>query len=207
MNDGEKDFSKLHELYQPRVFRYLVRLVGTHEAEDLTQEVFMKVSQALSTYRGESQLSTWIYRIATNVAMDRLRSPSFQRTARIRLPDDSDPGGEGAIEDKDPWTGERPPSVEATLIREEMNKCIRNFIENLPPDYRTVVVLSELEEFKDNEIAQILGITIETAKVRLHRARVKLRKELEAHCSFYHNERNQLACDLKTAIKEFRRVN
>jgi RNA polymerase sigma-70 factor (ECF subfamily) len=82
-----------------------------------------------------------------------------------------------------------------------MNDCIRNFIEQLPADYRTVLVLSELEELKNIQIADILGISLETVKIRLHRARIKLRKELETHCSFYRDERNDLACDLKAALK------
>jgi len=85
-----------------------------------------------------------------------------------------------------------------------MNKCIRDFVEKLPENYRTVVVLSELEGLINNEIAEILGVSLDTVKIRLHRARVKLKKELETHCSFYRDERNELACDLKSAFKEFR---
>jgi len=154
-------------------------------------------------FRGESQLSTWIYRIATNAALDRLRSPSFRQTVQKRVANDSIALGEIEPSDKDVWTGEKTPSLETSLIRKEMNECIRNFVENLPTDYRTVVVLSELEGLKNNEIAKILGVSLDTVKIRLHRARAKLKKELETHCSFYRDERNELACDLKTAFREF----
>src|SRR3989304_7037573 len=101
MHDSELEFQKVFDAYQPRILRYLARLVGEHEAEDLTQEVFVKVSQALKTFRGEAQLSTWIYRIATNAALDRLRSPSFPRSDRKRLSEDSIEQGELEVDDRD----------------------------------------------------------------------------------------------------------
>lgn len=204
MSDGELEFQKIHDMFRPKILRYLTRLVGIHEADDLTQEVFVKIAQALKTFRGESQLSTWIYRIATNTAVDRLRSPSFRLTTPSRRAGLSDLIGEDE-EHKDILTGEKPPSVEQQQIRKEMNQCIRDFVENLPENYRTVVVLSELEELKNDEIAVVLGVTLATVKIRLHRARAKLKKELETNCSFYRDERNQLACDLKTAFDGFRK--
>ncbi len=207
MSDGELEFEKIHHIFQPKILRYLTRLVGESEAEDLAQEVFVKVNQGLKTFRGEAQVSTWIYRIATNVALDRLRSSSFQRTPHKGHGVVSVPEGEITRQDKDAWTGERPPSVEASLIREEMNECIRNFVENLPANNRTVLVLSELEGLKDSEIAEIVGVSLNAVKIRLHRARAKLRRELEAHCSFYRDERGELACDLKSAYGEFETRN
>ena len=202
MTDDELEFQKIYKTFQPKIFRYISRLAGEHEAEDLTQEVFIRVSQGLKTFRGESQLSTWIYRIATNAAVDRLRSPSFQLTTPKSFLSDSTGEDE---EQKDVLTGEKTPSAEQQLIRKEMNECIRDFVENLPENYRTVVVLSKLEQLKNDEIAEILGVTLDTVKIRLHRARARLKKELETHCSFYRDERNQLACDLKTAFDGFRK--
>jgi len=193
MNNDELDFREIYDNFQPRILRYLTRLVGKNAAEDLTQHVFLKVSQALKTFRGESKLSTWIYRIATNAALDKLRSPSFQRIAQEKALDDSI-----AIS--------QTVNVETSLIRKEMNECIRSFVENLPTNYRTVIVLSELEGLKNTEIAEILCITLGTVKTRLHRARKKLKKELETHCNFYRDERNELACDLKSAFEGFRKV-
>lgn len=205
MSHDELEFQKIYDIFRPKILRYLTRLVGEYEAEDLTQEVFVKVSQALKTFRGESQLSTWIYRIATNAALDRLRSPSFQRMAQKRLSNDSTASDRVQAEDKDVWTGEKTPLVEQQVIRKEMNKCIRNFIEKLPEDYRTVIMLSELEDLQNREIAEVLGASLDTIKIRLHRARAKLKEELETNCSFYRDERNELACDLKSALKEFRK--
>ena len=197
MDNGEVEFNKIHDAFRPKILRYLTSLVGRRDAEDLTQEVFVKVNQALGTFRGESQLSTWIYRIATNTALDKLRSPSFRQSEQKSLSEESVAEGEIEIGDRDPWTGEKVPSVETSMIREEMNECIRGIVEKLPESYRTVLVLGELEGFKDDEIAEILGVSIHTAKVRLHRARARLKKELETQCNFYRDERNEFACDLK----------
>lgn len=202
-----EDFQNIYECYKPKIYRYLVRLVGEYEAADLTQDVFVNISRALERFRGKSQLSTWIYRIATNAALDRLRRPSFKQTARKGLSGNWPGRSKTEIEDKDVWTGEAPPSVDQQLIREEMNQCIRAFIDRLPSNYRTALVLSELEELTNREIADILGISLHTVKIRLHRARVKLKGELVTHCSFYRNERNELACDLKSVLREFRKTH
>lgn len=103
MDAGEPEFQNIYTTYQPKVLRHMQRMVGECEAEDLTQEVFVKVNQGLKSFRGEAQLSTWIYRIATNTALDRLRSPSYQRSVQdcfLPLPsgeveleiDDQNPG-------------------------------------------------------------------------------------------------------------------
>ena len=91
------------------------------------------------------------------------------------------------------------------LIRKEMSDCIREIVESLPENYRTVLILSEFEELADCQIAEVLDISLETVKIRLHRARAKLRKELERHCSFYRDERNELACDRKPLSLQFNR--
>jgi RNA polymerase sigma-70 factor (ECF subfamily) len=195
MIENEIEFQKIHDAFRTKIHRYLTRLVGEYEAEDLTQEVFVKVSQALKNFRGDSQLSTWIYRIATNVALDRLRSPSFKRATQKRSATIS--GVETDIEDKEVWTGQKSPSIEETLIREEMWGCLRDFVDKLPANYRTVIVLSLLEGMKNNEIAEILGATLETVKIRLHRGRTKLRKELMTHCGLNRDMRKEIYWDGK----------
>jgi len=194
---NDLDFHSIYKTFHPKIVRYLTHVVGWRDAEDLTQEVFVKVNQALKTFRGESQLSTWTYRIATNTALDKLRSPCFLQRGQKSLSRESIAEGEREIIDKDAWTGENTPSIETSVIRKEMNECIRGLVEKLSDNYRTVVALSELEGFRDDEIAEILGVTIHTAKIRLHRARARLKKELEIHCNFYRDERNEFACDLK----------
>ncbi len=170
------DFPHIHDAFRPRIQRYLTRMVGESEAEDLTQEVFVKVNQALPTFRGECELSTWIYRIATNAAIDKIRTPSFRQNPTT-LPEDS-----AEVEDRDTWTGEEAPSLEQQAIREDMYECFGDFVNHLPANYRTVFVLSELEQLTDQEIAEILGLSLNTVKIRLHRARTQLYGELRAHC-------------------------
>jgi RNA polymerase sigma-70 factor (ECF subfamily) len=194
MSANEQEFQKIYDIYQPKILRYLSRLAGEHEAEDLTQETFVKVHQGLEKFRGESQLSTWIYRIATNTALDRLRSPSFQRTAQGSLSENLD---ESKIADRVICTEKKRPLIEQQLIRDEMNDCIRGYIEKLPENYRTVLVLSELEEFKNNEIAEILGVTLDAVKIRLHRAREMLKEELINNCDSYWIEDNEFLPELR----------
>ena len=184
MRHNEFEFQKIYDAFQPKILSYLTRLVGESEAEDLTQETFVKVGRALGDFRGTSTLSTWLYRIATNAAIDKLRSPSFHQIAVESLSEASIEEVGAGIADRDAWTGEKKPSVEQQLVRKEMNECIHGFVEKLPEDYRTVLVLSELEGLRNSEIAEILGITLETVKIRLHRARAKLREALETHCEF-----------------------
>jgi RNA polymerase sigma-70 factor, ECF subfamily len=193
------DFQRIHDEYRPQIYRYLCRLVGEADAEDLAQEVFLKVDKALKGFRGKSSLSTWIYRIATNTALDRLRSRSSSKGEMEGLSSD----GELEVEDKDTWTGKEKPSLETSLIRKEMNDCIRGIVDSLPANYRTVIALGEVEGFTNAEIAEILGVSLDAVKIRLHRARARLKGELQKNCSFYRDERNELACDRVTPSLKF----
>jgi RNA polymerase sigma-70 factor (ECF subfamily) len=185
MDDEKQDFQNIYAAFQPKILRYLSRLVGDQEAEDLTQDVFIKAHRALVNFRGESQLSTWLYRIATNTAMDKLRSPSFLRDGQVSLSEDSVESDQAGYYDHAILVKEEKPLVEKQLIREEMNECIRGYIEKLPNAWRVVIVMSEYEGLKNNEIANILGVTLDTVKTRLYRARVKLKEDLETHCEIH----------------------
>jgi RNA polymerase sigma-70 factor (ECF subfamily) len=115
MNTQALEFQKVYEDFQPKILRYLARLVGKSEAEDLAQETFVKVHQSLKNFRGESQLSTWMYRIATNTALDKLRSPSFQRVGETSMLGDLD---ETDMADKVVWGEEKKPMIEKQLVKE-----------------------------------------------------------------------------------------
>jgi RNA polymerase sigma-70 factor (ECF subfamily) len=196
MKDGHLDFQEIHREFRPRVQRYLARMVGETEAEDLTQEVFAKVAHALSAFRGESSLSTWIYRIATNTARDAMRKPLFRQAAGVRTVPFEEIAGESEGE-VDCASGGNP-LLDERVIRGEMNVCIREVIDTLPANYRTCIILSDLEDLSDAEIAEVLGLSLQAAKIRLHRARARLRERLEASCVFYRDERNEMACDRKS---------
>ena len=176
------DFQRVYDEFHVRIRRYLVRLGGPGDADDLTQETFARVSQALAGFRGEAALSTWIYRIATNVALDRARSPRFQLQAHTAEPEALAALG-------------TMPVIEQDIASREMSACVRDYVDQLPADSRTVVILSELEELPDREIAEILGISLEAAKIRLHRARARLRQLLEQGCDVSRDERNELTCE------------
>lgn len=187
------DFSEVYKKFQPKILNYLSRLMGPHEAEDITQEVFEKVSRKLKTFKGESKFSTWIYRIATNTAFDRLRSPSLKHASEhTPFEKIADP------EARNVWNGQRETAIDQNVIRKEMSACVREYIDKLPSDHRAVLILSEIEGFKNKEIADILQISLENVKIRLHRARAGLKKELDNGCDFYQNEQGTLACDRKS---------
>jgi RNA polymerase sigma-70 factor (ECF subfamily) len=188
----ENNFSDIYSEFYPKITHYLTRLVGEHEAEDVAQIVFEKVNTNLSTFKGESKVSTWVFKIATNAALDRLKSPSYKRTPSGPLA----PVPLQTVENIE-MAFSKPTSPDQKVIRDEMSDCVREFVDRLQTDYRTILVLNELEGFTNTEIADILQISVDAAKIRLHRARAKLKKELEKGCDFYHDERSELACDRK----------
>ena len=187
------NFDTLYQEFQPRIQRYLSRLVGTAEAADLTQTVFLKVSRGLDDFRGESSLATWIYRIATNTAHDHLAlAQTKQQSAEKALDED---------ETIDDFPADDRADSDREYIRREMNACVRGIAEQLPENYRSVLLLADLEEFTNAEIAEILGLSLDTVKIRLHRGRAALRKALETACDFYHDEQSELRCDRKPPRK------
>ncbi len=190
MEATQLDFHQIYAEFGPKILRYLARMVDDSEAEDLAQEVFVKVAHALPDFRGESQLSTWVYRIATNTALDRLRSHAKAET--VPLPED-----EAQVACKSAWTGENEPAVESQVYRNEMNECIRGFVMGLPENYRMVLVLGEFEGLKNEQVAEILDLSLNTVKIRLHRARERLKAELAANCGPEWVEGNEFLPELK----------
>ena len=186
------EFKKIYDEYYPRIFQYLSRIAGPTDAEDMAQDVFGKINSGLQGFQGKSKLSTWIYRIATNTAIDRSRSAAYKHaTEHIAVEEGADHNPQCAPE------VHKPPSTDQVVIRKEMRECINEYIDKLPSDYRTVIVLSEMEGLANKEIAEILDITIDNVKIRLHRARAKLKAALNKACDFYYTDQNTLACDRK----------
>lgn len=197
MSDAISGFDAIYAEFRPKVLRYLKGLVGPDEAEDISQNVFLKVHAGLKDFRGEASLSTWIYRIATNAALDRLRNRSFGQTAHVAS-DAEAPGDASRASAVTDLVGDTlEPSAESSLMRRETNECIATFVDALPEIYRTVLALRDLDGFKNREIAEILGLSVDAVKIRLHRARRELKKRFEAECDLYRTEANELACDMK----------
>jgi RNA polymerase sigma-70 factor (ECF subfamily) len=196
---SEADVASIYDEFYERVIRYVTRIVGQNDSEDVAQEVFEKISKGIGNFRGESKLSTWIYRIATHTALDKLRAQASKQLAKH--------GGVTEavdVEADNQVTFPAGSHPEQNLIRQEMSECVREYVDNLPNDYRTALILSEMEGFKNQEIADILQISLDSVKIRLHRARAKLKRELETGCSFYHNDQGCLACDRKAVVNNTR---
>ncbi len=164
---------------------YLATLVGSSDAGDLAQETFVRAQRGRATCEATS-LGAWVRSIARNVAIDHLR-----RSAAAVVPGSGDiaaaAGATCAASEPDP---------ERTAIRREMRDCIGEFVGRLPARDAEVIVLSEVRGLPDQEIATTLGITLGAAKIRLHRARARLREMMEGGCELYRDE-DGLACDRK----------
>ncbi len=157
------------------------------EAEDILQEVLIKAHQSLGQLRAEGALSAWLFRIATHLGIDHLRKHRRQP----EVAQDVDPKDLASDEDG-------APGLQRVVEQQEMSACVQRFLLNLPSVYRTVLVLHDLDGMTAVEIASSLGITVENAKIRLHRARTALRAALEAGCSFACDERGVLVCEPKS---------
>jgi len=169
----------------PPLLRYLTRYVGDPAlAEDLLQETLIRVTRGLPGFEGRAQLKTWAFSIATRVAADHYRQPAN----RLRIVDVAD--------SPEPSGPER--SDEQRLVIDEMNACVRSVIDSLPEDYRAALVLHDLEGLTAAQTAEICGCTLPTAKIRIHRARLRLAEALRAECDFYRDADNVLRCDRKT---------
>jgi RNA polymerase sigma-70 factor, ECF subfamily len=176
--DGEKDmFRGLVEQYQPMVFRICMGFLhNKDDAEDLTQEVFIQAYLSLSGFKGNSSFATWIYRIAVNVSLNKMRSTSRNLFLRrldsllgtqkkgneiqLFLPDNEDP--------------------ESLLIGSEHRKWVQQALNSLPDKQRTAIILSKYDDMSQVEIAQIMNTTEGAVESLLQRAKVNLREKLSA---------------------------
>jgi len=183
-----RDFSRVAEELSPPLRRFLRRYIGEEAAaEDLLQETLIRVARGLPSFQGRASLKTWAFSIATRVAADHLRQPSRRvRIVALGEPADSPEAGLAA-----------PPEVEERLVIDEMNACVRQFVDSLPEDYRAALVLHDLEGLSVAETAEISGCSLPTAKIRIHRARARLREILRQECDFYHDRADVLRCDRK----------
>lgn len=166
-------FAELVDLYKDRLFHLGYRMLSNrHEAEDVVQETFLRVYKNWSRYDEKQKFSTWIYRIATNLCIDRLRKrkPNYYLDAEMNDQEGMDgytliPGDE------------RTPETEYLLS--ETQQTIHRAIEGLPAKYRSVIVLRYLQEMSLQEISDVLDMPVTTVKTRVHRGREFLRKKLE----------------------------
>jgi len=185
------NFVSVFDEYQHRIYNYLLRMTqNPGEAEDLTQETFLRVHHSLPTFRGEASLSTWLYRIATNVSIDYFRRKSTRQAEMLLSLEETEFDPKQVIE-------EITASPEQLAAQSDMSACVERFVQRLPPIYRAVLVLHDLQGLKNREIADVLNCSVSTVKIRLHRARNKLRAVLDTGCDFAYDERNVFVCEPK----------
>jgi RNA polymerase sigma-70 factor (ECF subfamily) len=176
------DYWDIYHNYYERVKRFIFALVKDQwVADDLIQETFIKVQKNLNQLKEEAKLSSWIFKIAYNLCQDHFRQIS-QSSKREHVPS----------EERQFLT---EPLFQKEFEQHQMGECVQDKIRLLPESYQTVLVLFDLMEFSHQEIAEILDISVENVKVRLHRARKKLKIILEKECRFEVDERNVFICD------------
>ena len=181
------EFWEIYDPYYSRVRRFILALVKDEwVADDLIQETFLRIQNNLENLRDPSKLSSWIFRIAYNLCQDHFRQ--LKKSCKEERMDQE------GMEDFKESLVQKGPNIQKELEQRQMGECVQNQINLLPESLRTVVVLFDIMEFSHQEIADILGITIKNVKVRLHRARKKLKPILEEKCSFERDERNVLVC-------------
>jgi RNA polymerase sigma-70 factor (ECF subfamily) len=167
------------------LYRYVLTVVREPTvAEDLTQETLLRAHRRVSTLQDSSRLMPWLYRIATNVCLDRFRSAVYRHRPASVDADVESPA--------DP-----APRLDKLLEQKEMSACVQDYLAELPDSYRAVILLHDAEGLTNPEIASMLGISLPTVKIRLHRARAKLRETLAGACSFSTDERGVFVCDRK----------
>jgi RNA polymerase sigma-70 factor (ECF subfamily) len=159
-------FEALYALHKRRVYSLCLRMVGnTAEAEDLAQEAFLQLFRKIGTFRGESAFSTWLHRLSVNVVLMHLRKKGL---SEVSLDEMMEPQQEDGPK-KD--IGARDNVLAGSIDRVNLERCI----ESLPPGYRIIFVLHDIEGYEHNEIAEMMGCSIGNSKSQLHKARMKLR--------------------------------
>ena len=164
LKGDQSAYEEIVEIYKDKVFQLCFRMLGNrHEAEDMAQEAFVRAYVNIHTFNTNLKFSTWLYRIATNLCIDRIRKkkPDYYLDAEVAGTDGLD------IE-----------SPEDQVESLELHDIIQREITKLPEKYRTVIVLKYIEELSLKEIGKVLDMPIGTIKTRIHRGREALRKQL-----------------------------
>jgi len=167
---GDADaFEGLYDLHKRRVYSLCLRMTANAaEAEDLTQEAFLQLFRKIGTFRGESAFSTWLHRMAVNVVLMRLRKKNLPV---VPLDD--------PLESEEESSKKEPGAPDQMLAGSVDRMQIQRAVDALPPGYRTIFVLHDVQGYEHNEIATLVGCSIGNSKSQLHKARMKLRDLLK----------------------------
>jgi len=164
-------FEFLYGLHSRRVYALCLRMVGNPtDAEDLAQEAFLQLFRKIGTFRGESAFSTWLHRMTVNVVLMRLRKKSLPAAS---LEETTEPDEETGGPRKD--VGAPDLRLSGAIDRVNLERCI----EKLPPGYRNVFVLHDVQGYEHNEIAKLMECSVGNSKSQLHKARTRLRELLQ----------------------------
>lgn len=175
------DIWEIYDQHYSRVRKFILAVVKNEwAADDLIQETFLRVQEKLDELKDPLKITSWIFRIAHNLCLDYFRQPKPESMDSDDLLKTLDRAA--------------PEDVAARMEQSEMSECVQNQMNLLPESLRVVLVLYDQMEFSHREIAEVLETTIPNVKVRLHRARKKLKSILEEKCAFEKDERNVLVC-------------
>ncbi len=192
---AKTDFDSLYRAHYSDLHRFVFQFVQDASlADELTQDAFLKAYQAWDSFRGEAPERIWLFRVARNVCLDYLRSPRSRARSTASLDERQEHGGEASEEAASFGAKEPPLSVEQAARQAEMTDCVQGFVLSLPETLRTPLILHDMQGFTNAQIAEVLDCSLEAAKMRLHRARVKLRQMMDDNCDLFHDERNVLSC-------------
>lgn len=166
--DGEC-FEFLYKLHKRRVYSVCLRMIGDVEmAEDLAQEAFLQLFRKIASFRGDSAFSTWLHRLTVNIVLMRVRKRGLPE---VYLEDTLEPTEEGGPQKQ---YGAEDQVLAGSIDRVNLGRVI----ESLPPGYRIIFVLHDVEGYEHNEIAEMLGCSVGNSKSQLHKARMRLREQL-----------------------------
>lgn len=169
----ERGFERIYQLHSQRVYALCLRMMrgNAAEAEDLTQEAFLQLFRKIGTFRGESAFSTWLHRLAFNVVLMRLRRRSYEAVSLDEMlePRENTPGVQKYI-------GRRDPRLSGSVDRIDLERALKQ----LPPGYRAVFILHDVQGYRHKQIADIQGCSLGNSKSQLHKARARMRRLLQA---------------------------
>jgi RNA polymerase sigma-70 factor (ECF subfamily) len=176
-SDQPGAFESFVSLFEDRLFRFGMRMCGEREdARDVLQDTLFQAFKSIKTLKHPEALKSWLYRVAANACLMKRRRGKFEPEKELSLEElgPSDPGAPAA-EIPDPAA-----LPDQALLRTELGERVRRAVAEVPPHYRIVLVMRDMERLSTSEVAEALGVPETTVKMRLHRARLMVRRSLEA---------------------------
>ena len=175
----ELAFQEIVGRYSQKVFNLAMRLTRNQEdAEEVLQDVFITVFNKIDSFEGKSQFSSWLYRVTANTAFMKLRRRKNKESVSFE---------DVSSSVKESWVGQTPDeaSVDYMSIKHELRDLIESAVSRLPEEYRNIFVLRDIDGLSNEEVSEMVGLTVPAVKSRLHRARMLLRKKLQRYYDDY----------------------